>query len=73
MKQFTYYISHTLAFKPYVGVDNSVYLKLERDEYGNEYYSYIILYVDYVLCIHKDPKKYPNLVDIFFRFKDLTV
>ena len=57
MKQFTYYISHTLAFKPYVGVDNSVYLKLERDEHGNEYYRYIILYVDYMLCIHKDKKK----------------
>ena len=30
----------------------------------------IIVYVDRVLCIHKDHKKYLNCVDIYFRLMD---
>ena len=54
---FADYIQHTLGFEPCFGADNNVYLKLEQDEHGNEYYSFIIVYVDNVLCINKDPDK----------------
>ena len=67
---FTYYIQNTLVFEPCVGADNNVYLKLEKNEHGNEYYCYIIVYVENLLCIHKDPNKYLNLVDRYLRLKD---
>ena len=69
-KTFVDYIRHTLRFEICVGADNNVYSKLEKYEHGKEYYSYIILNVDGVLCIHKDPNKYLNLFDRDFLFKD---
>ena len=69
-KMLADYICHTLGFEPYFGAYNNVYLKLENDEHRNEYYSYIIVYVENMLCIHKYPDKYLNLVNGYFRLKD---
>ena len=67
---FADYIWHTLGFEPCVGSDYNVYLRLENDEHGNEYYSYIIVYMDNLLCIQQDPEKYLNLVDRYFHLKE---
>ena len=69
-EKIVHYIRHTLWIETCVGTDDSVYIKLEDDEHGNEYYSYIIVYVDGVLCILKDPNKYLNMVYRYFRLKD---
>ena len=69
-KTFADYIKHTLGFEPCIGADDNVYLKPEKDSDGNEFYSYIIVYVDDVLVIHKDPDKYMNQIDRDYRLKD---
>ena len=62
-----------MDLNPCVGADDNIYIKLENDEHRNKYYSYIIVYVDDVLCIHKDPDKYLNLVGRYFRLKHTPV
>ena len=57
-------------FEPCVSADDNVYLKLENDEHRNEYYSYIVLYMGDVVCIHKEPDKYLNFFDRYFCPKD---
>ena len=69
-KTFADYIKHTLGFEPCIGADDNVYLKPEKDKDGNEYYSYLIVYVDNVLLLHKDPDKYMNLINRDYRLKD---
>ena len=69
-KTFAEYIRYTLGFEPCIGADDNVYIKAEKDNDGNEYYSYLIVYVDDVLLIHKDPDKYMNLINRDFRLKD---
>ena len=56
-KTFSSYIKNTLGYSACIGADNNMYLRAEKDEDGNEYYSYLVVYVDNVLSIHKDPGK----------------
>ena len=42
-KTFADYIKNTLGYTPCIGADDNVYLREEKDEMGNEYYSYIVL------------------------------
>lgn len=63
------YIKHTLGFEPCYGADDNVYLRAEKDEHGNEYYSYIACFVDDILCIHKDPNLYLDHIGRDFRLK----
>ena len=69
-KTFADYIRHTLGFEPCIGADDNVYLRPEKDENGVEYYSYIIVYVDDVLCISKDPNIYLDMIDRDYRLKE---
>ena len=69
-KTFASYIKHTLGFTSCIGADDDVYMRLEKDELGNEFYSYILCYVDDVLVLHKDPDKYLNMVNRDFRLKN---
>ena len=69
-KTFAEYIRNTLGFEPCIGADDNVYIKPEKDSNGNEYYSYLIVYVDDVLVIHKDPDKYMNQINRDYRLKD---
>ena len=39
-------------------------------EHGEEYYSYLVVYVDDVLSIHKDPDKVLNIVNRDYRLKE---
>ena len=63
------YIKHTLGFDPSFGADDNVYLRAEKDDQGKEYYSYIVCFVDDILCLHKKPDKYLDLIGRDFRLK----
>ena len=69
-KTFANYIKETLGYSPCIGADDNVYLRLEKTEHGEEYYSYLVVYVDDVLSIHKDPDKVLNLVNRDYRLKE---
>ena len=47
-----------------------MYLRAEKDEDGNEYYSYLVVYVDDILSIHKDPGKLLATVNRDYRLKE---
>jgi hypothetical protein len=63
------YIQNTLGFSPCYGADDNVYLRSEKDKHGNEYYAYIVCFVDDILCLHKNPDIYLNQLGRDFRFK----
>ena len=69
-KTFASYIRNTLGYSPCIGADDNVYLRLEKNEFGEEYYSYLVVYVDDVLSIHKDPDKVLNIVNRDYRLKE---
>ena len=69
-KTFASYIRDTLGYSPCIGADDNVYLRLEKNELGEEYYSYLVVYVDDVLSIHKDPDKVLNLINRDYRLKE---
>jgi len=69
-KTFASYIKHTLGYEPCVGADDNVYLKPMKDTNGNEYYSYLIVYVDDVLCFDKDPDRVLRIVNRDYRLKE---
>ena len=69
-KTFADYIRNTLGFEPCIGADDNVYLREEKDEMGNEYYSYLVVYVDDVLCIHKSPSTVLNIINRDYRLKE---
>ena len=64
------YIRYTLGYDPCVGADNNIYLRTEKTSDGREYYSYLVVYVDDVLCIHKDPGKILHLGNRNYRLKE---
>ena len=39
----------------------------------NEYYSYVLLYVDDVLCIHHDDESTIRMIDIYFTMKEGSI
>jgi hypothetical protein len=69
-KTFASYIRHTLGYEPCIGADDNVYLKSMKDTDGNEYYSYLIVYVDDVLCLDKDPNRVLWMVNRDYRLKE---
>ena len=48
----------------------NVYLRAKKDEMGNEYYSYLVVYVDDVLCIHKSPSTVLNIINKDYMLKE---
>ncbi|GFH56619.1 hypothetical protein CTEN210_13095 [Chaetoceros tenuissimus] len=63
-------IKHTLGYDPCVSSDDNVYLKAMKDKDGNDYYSYLVVYVDDVLGIHKDPDKVLQLINRDYTLKE---
>ena len=45
-----------LGYKASKG-DPDVFMKREVQDDGTEYYSYFVIYVDDILCVHEYPKK----------------
>ena len=70
-KTFSDYIKYTLGYEPCVGADDNIYLRAEKTSDGQEYYSYLVVYVDDVLCINKDPKKVLDMINRDYRLKEL--
>lgn len=68
-KAFASYIKHTLGYEQCVGSDDNVYFKAMKDKDGNEYYSYLVVYVDDVLCIHKNPDEVLKLINRDYQLK----
>ena len=47
-----------------ITLDPEILFKEETDKEGNEYYTYIIVYVDDLIIVDKDPQKYMSLLEI---------
>ena len=58
-----------MGYDPCIGADDNVYLKASNDNNGNQYYSYLVVYVDDVLCIDKDPAKILKMINRDYRLK----
>ena len=50
--------------------DPDVYRKVEKKASGELYYSYLVIYVDDILCIRDNPKVVMDQLASFFRLKD---
>ena len=61
-------ITKILGYKPSYA-DNDVYIKECMRESGKKYYSYLIIYVDDVLCIHHNPKVIIDMIGFVYRIK----
>ena len=63
---------YELGFDPCYGADDNVYIKAEKTEDGRAYYayySYIVVYVNDVLCISKTSTLYLNKIKGQYRLK----
>ena len=69
-KCFASYIKHTLEYEPCVGADDNVYLKERKHPSGESYYSYLIVYVDDVLCIDLQPDEVLAMINRDYRLKE---
>lgn len=50
--------------------DPDVYRRVESRPDGTSYYSYLVVYVDDILCIHHNPKSIMDRIGSIFRLKD---
>lgn len=62
------YIRDELNYKDTIA-DPDVYRRAELKPNGDKYYSYLIVYVDDILCIHHDPKSIMSIIGDTFRLK----
>jgi len=53
--------------------DNDVYIKARTRGDGSKYYSYLIIYVDDVLCIDENPEKIIERISSVYRVKDGSI
>ena len=66
--EFSTFIVHDLGYKSSIA-DPDVYLKPCKRPDGTKYYSYLIIYVDDVLCIHHNPKSTMDMISGKYRLK----
>ena len=66
---FSICIRQELGYEPTMA-DPDVYRKACTKPDGSEYYSYFIVYVDDVLCVHHDPGPTMKQLNSIFRLKD---
>ena len=66
---FATFIMSELGFEPTIA-DPDVYRKPEVDDDNKEYYAYLIVYVDDVLCVHHQPKQVMDVIGETFRLKN---
>ena len=50
--------------------DDNIYPRAEKTGDGHEYYSYIVVYVDDVLCIHQCPDRVLSMINRDYRLKE---
>jgi hypothetical protein len=66
---FSQYIENELGYKSTIS-DPDVYRKPMLKADGSKYYSYLVVYVDDILCIHEHPKQVLDVIEQTFRLKD---
>ena len=66
---FSTCIQSDLGYTP-TKADPDVYRRIEHRPDGSAYYSYLVVYVDDVLCIHHNPKIPMDKLGNLFRLKD---
>lgn len=66
---FSSYLRHDLEYTMSVA-DNDVYFKASVKPDGTKYYSYLVVYVDDILCCHHDPDVPMKMISTMFRLKD---
>ena len=65
-------LTNYLGFKPTLA-DPDVWLKPETDALGSQYYSYILVYVDDILIIHKSPNEYMEMLKEKYTVKPASI
>ena len=65
-------ITKVLGYSPSYA-DNDVYIKARIRSNGSSYYSYLIIYVDDVLCIDANPKEVIDRIASVYRVKENSV
>ena len=65
---FATFVLTELKYDP-TTADPDVYRKPEVDSAGKEYYAYLIIYVNDILCIHHEPKQVMDVIGQTFRLK----
>ena len=68
-RHFADTLRHVLKFTPSLADDNVWMKKCKRPD-GSTYYSYILVYVDDVLCISHDPNYYMKILSGEYRLKE---
>ena len=62
----------SIGYTPCRG-DNDLRMKPEIDPHEDEYYSYILCYVDYVLVVHHDAMTILMKIDKYFKLKPSSI
>ena len=65
-------IMKILGYSPTYAV-NDVYIKARQRKDGSKYYSYLIIYVDDVLCIDEEPHKIIDQIGSVYRVKEGSI
>ena len=66
---FSSYVTEILGFESTMA-DPDVYRKPMLKPNGEKYYAYMIVYVDDILCLHRNPKQVMDLIEERYRLKD---
>ena len=66
--EFSTFITHELGYKSSIA-DPDVYIKACKRKDGTKYYSYLIIYVDDVICIHHNPNIVMDIISGKYRLK----
>ena len=64
------YIKNTLGYNPCIAADDIVCLREDKYEHRNEYYSYVVVYVDVVVCMYKTPDNLLNMINRDYSLKE---
>ena len=67
-KHLSEILGNHLGLQSYLA-DTGVWLKVATDKTGNEYYTYILVYVDDLLIFEKDPRKYMAILESKYTVK----
>ena len=65
-------LGNHLGFQSYLANPN-IWFKAETDKSGNEYYTYILVYVDDLLIVDKYPRKYMAILNIKYMMKPSSI
>ena len=65
-------ITDVSDYKAFKG-DPDVFMKREMRDDKTKYYSYLVIYVDDILCVHEHPKRIMDKLGLVYHLKDGSV